>query len=176
MSSFTKPSTQSRTAHSKGQINMEYFVSLIVFVTFAIYFAFQLVDYYPRYIDDVKDEIRKSDVYRLSEMLINDDGSPDDWEVLSNPDRIGLSDQTQNASNMISVAKITEMETMCNADYSNVRDLVGSTHNFYLTVEDMYGPLSIQCGQLPLAESVALATRIVALDNGNYARVTVQMW
>jgi hypothetical protein len=109
-------------------------------------------------------------------MLINDDGSPTDWDVAGNPDRIGLSDNDQNMSNKLSVSKINEMQSLCAADYTNVKDLVGSTNNFYLAVEDMYGPLSMQCGLLPLAESVAVVTRVVALDNGNYGKVTIQVW
>lgn len=155
---------------------MEYFVSMIIFLTFTLYFALKLVDFYPRYIQEVSSEIDRSDAYRLSEMLINDDGSPTDWDVTGSPERIGLSDQGQNKSNMLSVSKINEMQSLCAADYSSVKDLVGSSNHFYLTVEDMYGPLSMQCGLLPMSESVAVVTRVVALDNGNYGKVTIQVW
>jgi hypothetical protein len=166
----------SSKVNTKGQFSVEYFVVLVLFLVFSLYFAFQLIEYYPEYMKNVKEEILRSDAYRLSEMLINDDGNPKDWDVTGSPTRIGLSYEMENKSNLVSMAKVVEMDALCTADYSNVKSLMGSEHDFYMVLEEVGEPLMIQCGPVPSDENIVIITRVVAFDNGNYGKLTLEMW
>lgn len=166
---------------NKGQFSVEYFVVLILFLSFSLYFAFRLLDFYPKYLENVEEEILRSDSYRLSEILVSDDGYPLDWEDYgahggtSYIKRIGLSDQSMNASNYLSLSKITQMGVLCSSDYEKVKSLLGIQHDFLMMVEDTGGSLSMQCGASDLGEIAAAVTRVVAFNNGDYGKVTLYM-
>jgi hypothetical protein len=166
-----------REFRGKGQFNVEYFVVLTVFLMISVYFAFRLLEFYPEYLKNVKEEILRSDAYRLSEMLVNDDGEPSGWTVLPTDSikRIGLSHSLYNQSNLLDTAKMAALENKCRTEYSKVRSLVGAAHDFYITTESTDGTV-YNCGSLPAAESIAVIRRVFAFQDGDYGKMTLYMW
>lgn len=162
----------------KAQFNVEYFVVLTIFLTFSLYFAFRLTEFYPEYLKNVKEEVLRSEAYRLSEMLINDDGEPKDWTGLSTNQikRIGLSYALFNKSNLLDTAKVDAFGDKCSSEYDRVKELVGSDHNFYVIVNDTTGALYTKCGSLGASDSIAVVRRVVAFENGDYGKLIVYMW
>ncbi len=160
----------------KGQFNVEYFVVLMVFLIFSLYFAFRLIEFYPEYLKNVKEEILRSDAYRLSEILINDDGEPAAWAglPLGSIKRIGLSLESLDDYNLLSSSKVADLETKCQSSYETVKKLVGATHDFYIFVNDTNNVY--ECNSLPAVENVAVVRRVVAFENGNYGKLIVYMW
>src|SRR3989344_2339105 len=92
----------------KGQISFaEYLVAVVVFIAFIGYFSFQLVNFLPAYLGQIRNERVRGEAYQLSELLINDPGFPINWHVnIGATRRIGLSDETRNETNLISESKI----------------------------------------------------------------------
>jgi len=163
--------------HNKGQINVEYFVGLTVFMVVSLYFAFRLTSFYPEYLRNIKEEILRSDAYRLSELLINDDGDPVGWTELSPGDvitRLGLSSEASNSSNLLNISKVAAFETLCTNDYRTVKELVGARHDFYIFVNAT--TTTYACNYLQSDKSISVITRPVAFDNGNYGKLIVHMW
>lgn len=117
----------------KGQISFaEYLVAVVIFISFVGYFSFQLLNFFPAYLTQIRSERVRSEAYQLSEILVNDPGYPIDW--YSNPNsiqRIGLSDETQNVTNVISTAKLNQFIALCKGNgYVNVKKLLGAQSDF----------------------------------------------
>lgn len=162
----------------KGQFNVEYFVALTIFLVFSIYFAFRLVEFYPEYLNNVKNEILRSDSYRLSEVLINDDGWPVDWNTVPSTYRIGLSDESRNSTNYVSMQKVVALNNTCNQPngYENVKRLLGANHNFRIIFNTTSGSDYVECGPAPASGTVAMIKRVTAVDDDSFAILTVETW
>lgn len=174
----------------KGQFNIEFFTVLILFVGFAAYFSIRLAEVRPTYIKEVRQAIIRSEVYRISEVLINNPGYPIDWDTLvgtADEDeikRIGLLDHFQNKTNLLSEQKITGLNTLCNggAAYDKIKGLIGAEHGFsILLVEKPSGLVKIDCGSTQTGETVASIKRLGVFDSGgdgelDYGELVVQAW
>jgi len=149
-----------------GQINLEYIVSLVIFITLAMYISFQLMQRTPIYLAAVRLEYIRSESYQLSELLVNDEN-------------IGLS--TGEKVNLVSSAKIAQLESQCN-DYSSAAGRLGvdtTDYQFSLYVKDsVTGQLLLDCApqQVVSRKDVVTTRRIVALSSGSYGELTVQAW
>lgn len=125
----------------KGQISFaEYLVSIIVFLSFTAYFAAQLLYFFPTYLTQLRNEEVRSEAYQISELLINDPGSPINWQnyIQSTPStvqRIGLNDENQNLTNVVSTSKIYNFNAACNGNgYSSIKSLLGTSHDFSVLI------------------------------------------
>ena len=89
----------------KGQLNLEQIVAMTLFIAFSSYVFFTVFNLVPRYTSEVRSERLRSEAYQMSELLINDPGSPANWDKIVKPSRLGLSDETANLTNFISKSK-----------------------------------------------------------------------
>jgi len=169
----------------KGQFSAEFFIVLILFVGFAAYFSMRLIMIRPIYIREVRKAIIRAESYRISEVLVNDPGSPMDWDTLvgtageNQIERIGLLDHSQNKTNLLSEQKMSGLDNLCNGDagYDTVKSLIGAEHNFSIMLIDKTGPLgTIECSPTKLGENAASIRRLAAFDSGNYGELIVQVW
>jgi len=171
---------------SKGLFNAEYITVLVLFIMFSTYFTYKLVEQRPTYLREVNKEMLRSESYRLSEMLINDPGYPNDWNTLvggaseANIKRIALLDQSENETNLLSTSKISGLNTLCLRanGYENVKRLVGAAHDFsILVINSTEAPkVLIDCKPSATGEVVASIKRLVAFGSGNFGEMVVQMW
>lgn len=172
----------------KGVFNIEYFVVMTIFLMFSLYFAIRLVQMYPRYLRSIKEEILRSDSYRLSEILINNDGEPGNWTLYGFDDwkRFGLSNETSIMPNYLSLTKIVLFNDSCkdgvvvSDGYGFVKEKVGANHDFTITINASavsgVEPVFMRCdGSMPTTGTVAVIRRIIAVDNGQLGVVTVEM-
>jgi hypothetical protein len=106
----------------KGQITVEYFVSMIVFVIFTLYIYHSFSSNIPKFIAEIEREDIRSKAYQVSEVLLNDFGDPEDWYTGGLPNRLGLSDEVYGKTNLLSSRKIDDLQTMCSADYDDVQN------------------------------------------------------
>ena len=174
----------------KGQFNIEFFTVLILFVGFAAYFSIKLAGVRPAYMEEVRQTIIRSEVYRISEVLINDPGYPMDWDTLvgtpseNEIKRIGLLDHSQNKTNLLSEQKIAGLDTLCNggAAYEKIKDLIGAEYDFsILLVEKPSELVKIDCGSTQSGETVASIRRLGVFDSGGdgeleYGELSVHSW
>ena len=165
-----------RLERPKGQLSVEYFLGVALFLIVVLYLAFQLSSLFPQYLRNMKLEILRSDAYRLSEMLINDDGEPADWVGLlpGQIGRLGISKETNDQLNLLDIQKVADFTAKCAADYQYVKDKVGAEHDFYILFNDTTNVY--ECNSIPSGETVVIIQRVVAFDNGNYGKMILHMW
>jgi len=77
----------------KGQLTLEYLISFFIFLSLVIYVYYALSSNIPNFVGKIEKENIRSENYQLSELLINDDGEPWNWDE-ANVERIGLFDNT----------------------------------------------------------------------------------
>lgn len=169
----------------KGQINVEYIISITLFIGLVSYVGYQLMQQSPVYLNAVRLEYIQSEGYQISELLINDVGYPSNWEDIwsSSPSgvkRFGLSEGTKQ--NLISVDKTTLLNTICRSNYQGVMNRLGvDTSNYQVSLvvkNDVSGGILLDCrpSQIVSRRDVANFRRVVALSDGNYGEVTIQVW
>jgi len=164
----------------KAQLSLEYYISLTIFIGFIVYISFQVMRISPQFITEVENERLKSEAYQISELLINDAGEPLNWE--NNPssvERIGLSKNYKNETNLLSQQKITAFNTTCNSDYGNVRRSIGTDYYFSLELIDISsGQSLIDCNPpiIFVKPAKVVITRITALDSPAFGELILQLW
>ncbi len=163
----------------KAQISVEYFISLILFIGFIAYIFFQVLRFTPVYLTEIKNEEIRSEVYQISELLVNDHGEPANWD-LGTINRLGLSDETQNKTNLLSRRKINLIESRCSAGgYSDIKTWIGTEHDFTIILTDLStSSILINCKPDTFITRTINATvrRVVAFDSGNYGELIVEVW
>ncbi len=104
-------------------MTIEYMVSFVAFIALVLYIYLLYSGNIPNFISQVEKEHVKSITYQLSELLLNDPGQPSNWG--NNPgsvERIGLSDETQNKTNLLSYQKIDSLNSTCST-FQGYRDV-----------------------------------------------------
>ena len=112
----------------KGQLTIEYMFTFILFIGLIIFIYSQYSSNIPTFINEIKKEDSRSKAYQISELLLNDPGEPSDWDS-SSVQRLGLSDQTYNKHNLLSLEKITNLNSKC-SDYSEIQELLALNQTF----------------------------------------------
>jgi hypothetical protein len=164
----------------KGQISfVEFMASMLIFIAFVSYFSIQILTFVPLYINEITAERLRSEAFQVSELLINDPGEPLNWNS-GNVKRIGLSDDKQNKTNLLSTTKISTLNSMCKSDYNLVKEKIGLDHDFSLfLIDGKTNQIKIDCHP-PVAEFRQVnitIRRIVAYEDGNsYAEMILQVW
>lgn len=162
----------------KAQINLEYIVSLTLFVTLAVYIAFQLVQRTPAYLKALHSEYIRSEAYQLSELLINTPGEPSDWEIKS-VERIKRFGLSGGKMNLLSMDKINRLDSIC-TNYEDVASRLGITeYQISIFIKDNTNEIILlDClpSQVISRQDIVSIRRIVAFDSGNYGEFTIQVW
>ncbi|OYT43125.1 MAG: hypothetical protein B6U88_01830 [Candidatus Aenigmarchaeota archaeon ex4484_56] len=92
----------------KGQINFDFIFSVTIFIILITYLFVQIFNNYPTQIGLSKSNYFFSEAYRVSELLIKDEGYPNDWNE-TNVERLGLSSEPYILNN----SKLTELDKLC---------------------------------------------------------------
>lgn len=108
----------------KGQLSLEYFVTLVFFIVFVLYIYKGFASNIPMFIDEIKREDLRAKAFQISEVLLNDPGQPVKWydRDISRLRRVGLSDEEEDKANLISKAKIDKFNEFCSSDYAAIQD------------------------------------------------------
>jgi len=175
----------------KGQISfVEYLAALTLFIFAVLFIALQLVNFIPQYLTQINDERVRIDAYQISEILVNDPGNPANWESRAQIFRMGLSNESVNETDYLSLSKIEAFNNYCNplnasgqlvpgGGYANIRNNLTQTDNFAILLFNRTansGNLLIIC-QPPNSFSSPINTtfrRIVAIDSGDIGELDVQ--
>ncbi|MGC8812108.1 MAG: hypothetical protein ACP5O8_00775 [Candidatus Aenigmatarchaeota archaeon] len=167
----------------KGELSfIEYVASVGIFISFVAYIFFLLLRYYPLYVQEMENERKRLEAYQISEVLINDFGDPINWETFNSLDsvnRIGLSDNLRNKTNLLNLAKINKLKNFCNLNYEEVKKKVDSEFDFSLILFDLTNNnLLINCmpTKVVITPSNITVRRIVAFSSGGYGELIVQVW
>jgi len=155
----------------KAQVGFEQFAALLLFVSSTSFLIYQILSYYPAYINEVKRQSLFSEAYQISELLVNDVGQPANWN-LENVLRIGLLDETLNKTNVVSISKVKYANKTCVESYSSFKQLLDLKNdiNFVVYLE---GKVIANCSR-PLGERAVKISRIISFSNGSYGELV--MW
>lgn len=105
-----------------GQINVYFLISSAIFISMTIYLIYALVSFYPERGESVRINSLYSKAYLLSELMIKDQGYPENWDE-SSVARLGIASSQYELSR----AKIAKMQSMCDSPDTAVTDrLLGS--------------------------------------------------
>lgn len=111
--------------YKKGQLSVDFYIALVVFLGFLAYITFQLFQTVPASSANLKEESIRIEAYQISELLVNDGGHPLNWETrpLAEIRRIGLSDSTKNITNNLFRSKVSQLNTICSTPtgYNDVK-------------------------------------------------------
>jgi len=157
----------------KAQVGFEQFAALFLFVFSVSFLIYQLLSYYPTYINEVRRQTLLSEAYQLSELLVNDVGQPANWN-LGNVLRIGLLNETLNKTNVISITKVKYANKTCVENYNSFKQLLDLKNdiNFVVYLE---GSMIANCSRL-LGERAVKISRIVSFDNGSYGELILWLY
>lgn len=169
----------------KGQISFEQIISVIIFVAIVSYILFNVFNYIPVYLREMRNEELKSEAYQISELLINDPGDPPNWHTGVNINRIGLSNENQNKTNLISYDKLDKLNSICfppdYVDYDTVNKSISTSHQFSISTSGIKCPILVDCRPKATIQktgaSPSLIRRIVAVDKPSaYCELKIQVW
>ena len=169
----------------KGQLSFEFYFAFLIFVIFVAYIVFQIIVRNPNYAIQVGAQSIRLNAWRVSELLVNDNGEPMNWPTSLNPTkRLGLSDETANKTNMLSSEKIAAFISRCFSNYQETKDLLGLDTNaqMIVTISNIAtnSPPMICTPQaseiISKGTEVVSITRIAAVNDGTYANITVTVW
>jgi len=181
----------------KGQISfVEYLAAISLFIISVVYISIQLIGFVPAYLNEVNDERVRIDTYQISELLVNDPGDPINWYSASpvcqkgsvGICRMGLLNESINATNFLSLEKIQTLNTSCNAPggYDNVKRNISSIGDFSIVLFNrtkasgscVPAPFCILINCTPPVPFSSLTTntmrRIVAIDSNDIGELIVQ--
>ena len=169
----------------KGQFNLEQIVTMTLFIAFASYVFYTVFNLVPRYTSEVRAERLRSEAYQMSELLINDPGSPANWDRGAQPSRLGLSDDTINITNFLSKSKVAMLAGNCSApNYAGFTDIgkwLGTDKQFSLLILSRNCAITgVDCRpNASVFRSSAMNVsirRFVAFDETCYGELDLEIW
>lgn len=163
----------------KGQISIEYYVSLMFFVSLVTYLFLRMIALTPSFLEQIRRERIYSEAYQISEILINDPGEPPTWDE-NNVKRIGLQDESIKKLNYVSSDKISKLKSICQSDegYQKIKRKLGVDEDLEISINvSEENNLLVSCypDKIPSRSGVSIS-RIISIDGKKYGRVVVSVW
>jgi hypothetical protein len=157
----------------KTQVGFEQFAALSLFVVSVLFLIYELISYYPNYINEIRRQALLVEAYQISELLINDVGEPANWNSF-NVKRIGLLDESLNITNVVSILKVSYANDICNSDYNRFKTLLDLKNdiNFVVYLE---GNLIANCSKA-VGEKIAKMNRIISFSNKSYGEIIIWLY
>lgn len=166
----------------KGQLSIEYFVAMIVFIFFVVYFLFQMSNLVPEFTGEMEGQRIRSEAYQMSEILVNSPGMPPNWNSLPYQQTVlfGLSNQTLNKTNLLSSSKMASMGATCaSLGQQAIRSKMYTDLEMSMLIVDRTdGSPRLDC-TAPRNNTRGFSVtvrRIVSFDDGRFGDLTLQVW
>lgn len=161
----------------RGQLGFEFYFALVTFVMLTIFIFFQLISYYPEYFRQLEYQELKAETWQISELLVNDPGEPINWQT--NPEqakRLGLNDEQQAKTNLLSVQKARAFDNLCDDEYDKLLEKLSTSRQVSVFLVDNESNVLISCSATgKVSRNVVNLTRIVGLNNGRYGDLVLQV-
>lgn len=157
----------------KGQFNIEYLVSLAIFIVILVFVSSQVAQVVPRLHSESTSNQLDAKGYRITDTLIKTNGEPDNWES-STPKSIGLAKEPY----ILSDAKITAFKNLCSSNYNLVRSIFGFRpgSDFEITIASGDAIL-MDCGQRAPANAIRSVSRRYAVnETGSVVDIIFSVW
>lgn len=165
----------------KGQLTLDYVLSIIVFITLISYIIFQLLMIVPKFSREVRMQNLRGEAFSISEILLNDPGEPINWDV-GTVERIGLLDETKNLTNFLSLDKILRFEDICLTDYGRIQELLTTNRTIVVSFKNLETNRSIASCSPQIAvyrrTRATVARNFAFVQDGvtTYGEMRVELW
>lgn len=164
----------------KAQLSFDFYFSIVVFIIFVSSLFFKLITFLPLYSEEITSQRLRSEAFQLSEILVNNVGYPGNWYAdAANVKLMGLSEETKNKTNLVSLSKITALKNLCQSDFNKVLKIMDVSDGFsVLLANRSVDPPQELLGCLPADVTGRGRTevkRIVAFGS-DFGELTVQVW
>lgn len=158
----------------KGQVNIYFVISTVLFISLSIYLIYMIISFYPVHSKDIYSDILYSKAYSVSELLIKDKGYPENWDE-NNFERVGLASRPYSLDS----TKIIEFENICNstADPTKIQKLRNSfgleSENLVVEINYLNNTNVMKCE--PAGKKIGTTARIkrIATLNNKFLEVIV---
>ncbi|MDI6721618.1 MAG: hypothetical protein QMD85_04460 [Candidatus Aenigmarchaeota archaeon] len=129
---------------NKGQINFEFMLSVLVFLSITGFLTIQIINNVSAMRRALLLEDMKSSAYQISNILVFDKGYPEDWDENS-VERIGLASGFYNLSD----EKISSLKRLCESENGYKKFLsvigLGISKDVYLNISTNLGDTLALC-------------------------------
>ncbi|MCD6578897.1 hypothetical protein J7L48_05430 [bacterium] len=144
----------------KGQFNIEYMISLVIFITVIIYLSVEISNVIPQHHQNNIENRMYNDALRASEILIKDDIN-------------GLVFSPYNFSS----SKIIDFNNSCNNDYENLkRNITLSGRDFQLKVY-VNSTFNFICGMTHIPQGInVVSLKRNGVTNGEITNIELIVW
>ncbi|MFH7880784.1 MAG: hypothetical protein QXI09_02125 [Candidatus Aenigmatarchaeota archaeon] len=147
------------------QASYEFYIVFFVFLIIISYIISYILSFRNIYLKEIKKEILFGEAYKISQILVNDVGEPENWHLnIDNAKRIGLL-SSSNYFNHLSLSKINVFNLNCRNNYNLIKNLIGTELDFSIRLVSNDGNVLIDCIR-PFGEEVIEIDRIVSFDDG----------
>jgi len=161
----------------KGQLPLDYVIALLLFIVFIGFIFIQSRTYTPTYLRELRLQKWRAEAYQISEMIINDQGEPSNWESSQDVKRIGFASNSYQLNNL-SMAKIRKFNTICKGfnGYANATSLIATENDFALIIRNETTVL-VNCTSPNAPKALAAEiVRIVYFDDRTYGMLSLKIW
>jgi ABC-type transport system involved in Fe-S cluster assembly fused permease/ATPase subunit len=135
----------------KGQINLEFILSVLVFLSVMSFITIQIINSVSEVRRDLAVEDIKSSAFQISNILMFDKGSPENWDA-TNVKRIGLKADFYS----LDAGKVNSLNALCSGGngYKKFVSIVnlGLSEDIYLNISTLSGKTLAFCA--PPVESL----------------------
>ncbi len=145
----------------KGIINIDFIVSILVFVSTLSFVAISIISRIPLFHHEAYTDDLRSRTYQVSHLLLFDRGWPENWNE-ANVERIGLSIEPY----ILNRSKIDSLEILCSNSYEKVNSLLADINTVVtinITLSD--GNQILSCGPR-LTRTGFEVRRNIVVDDG----------
>ncbi len=161
-------------AKFKGQVNIYFIVSTILFISLSVYLISIIAGTYPAHQNDIYSDVLYSKAYSVSELLIKDRGYPENWDE-NNFERIGLASEPYSLNS----TKIIEFKKICNSTTNltkikKLRDSFGlGNDNLIVEINYLNNTNVMKCNPAGKKVGTTAHIRRIAILNNKFAEVIV---
>ena len=144
----------------KGQFNVEYMFSLIVFIMVVIYISTQVSTVIPRYHQKAIENLLYNDAYTSSEILVKDQNN-------------GFSYSPYN----LSATKIIWFKNYCNSNYEYAKKRIGLANRDFQLHVYVNSTLNYTCGMPHVPEGVpSVEIERYGVTDGQITKIDLTVW
>jgi len=160
----------------KSQISVEFITTILIFISFASFVLLNMYNFKAQSLYSFRIENTWLETYRASEILINDEGYPSNWDS-TNVKRIGLAINNES-KNYLNITKISYLKVVnpSNNNCENITKLIGLTKvRISLNITKIYPKKEVlfNCTD-PFTKTFNVSVeRYVYLSDGNLSSIKV---
>ncbi|MBS3056049.1 MAG: hypothetical protein J4473_01295 [Candidatus Aenigmarchaeota archaeon] len=125
----------------KGQLQIEFIISVAIFAITITYVATASINKLPYLHNEANINQMAMQSLQISELFLFDEGYPEDWDRGGSVQRLGLSSGNDYELNSL---KVSKLNTMC-SDYESVKSIVKIENVWMLEISKLDGTIITNC-------------------------------